>query len=128
MARVVLMFVILISGLVKVTTYEATARLMESAGIPGDLLPAIIAAEVLGAYAILLGWKTRVVSLLMAAFIAATAMIFHNQFGDPIQTSMLLKSLFIVGALLALAAVGAGPLSLDGRKGSVRRDHGSLSP
>jgi putative oxidoreductase len=126
--RVLLMFVLLVSGLGKITTYHAMTMLMESAGVPGALLPVVIATEVLGAYAILLGWKTRVVSFLLAAFLLVTAAVFHSPLGDPAQLIQLLRSLSVVVGLLLLAALGAGPLSLDGRRVAVRHEHGTLFP
>jgi putative oxidoreductase len=116
LARVVVMFPLLISGLSKIVSYGSTADRMESAGVSGELLPVVIAAEVLGAYAILLGWKTRIVAPLLAMFTLATAAALQFRHDEQLQTIMLLKNLFVVGVLLVLTATGAGPLSLDGRK------------
>ena len=114
--RIALMLALLAAGLGKITTYTATASFMESIGVPAILLPAVIATEVLGGYSILLGWETRIVSPLMAAFVSATLVILHDPFGDPTQAGMYLKDLPPVGALLVLAFAGAGQFSLDGRK------------
>jgi putative oxidoreductase len=43
----------------------------------------------------------------------ATALAFHNQFGDQNQFIHFLKNLAIAGGLLQVAAFGAGALSLD---------------
>jgi putative oxidoreductase len=115
-ARMALMLVLLVAGLGKITTYTATATFMESIGVPAILLPAVIATEVLGGYSILLGWETRMVSLLMAAFVSATIVILHDPFGDPTPAGMSLKGLSLIGSLLVLAIAGAGQFSLDGRK------------
>jgi putative oxidoreductase len=128
LARVLLMFALLVSGLGKITTYGATTALMESHGVAGALLPAVISMEVFGGYAILLGWKTRAVSLLMSALLLATAMVFHDPFGDPIQASLFVRGLSFAGGLLLLAALGAGPLSLDARKAAIRHHVGTLLP
>jgi len=113
--RFFLVALFLISGLGKLAAYSATAAFMASAHVPGALLPLVIATELLGALAILLGWRTRIVSLLLAGFTFATAVLFHNNFGDQVQTIMFLKNISIVGAFLMLAANGAGPISLDAR-------------
>ena len=41
----------------------------------------VIATEVLGAIAIVAGWKTRIVAFLLAGFTLLSALIFHNAFG-----------------------------------------------
>ena len=56
--RVLLAAIFLISGLGKISAYAATAAYMTAVGVPGALLPAVIATEVLGAIAIVVGTKT----------------------------------------------------------------------
>jgi putative oxidoreductase len=114
--RVLLMSLFLLSGLGKISAYAATQGYMASVGVPGALLPLVIATEVLGSIAIILGWQTRVVSLLLAGFTLASAVLFHNNFADQIQMIMFFKNLSITGAFLMLAVNGAGALSLDARK------------
>jgi putative oxidoreductase len=113
--RILLASLFLLSGLSKLGAYGATAAYMSSAGVPAALLPVVIAAEVLGSLAILLGWKTRVAAAVLAGFSLLTAFVFHNNFGDQIQMIMFLKNVSIAGGCLLLVANGAGPLSLDRR-------------
>ena len=117
--RVLLAALFLLAGLSKLGAYSATAAYMASAGIPGALLPAVIATEVLGALAVILGWKTRVVATLLAGFSLVTALTFHTNFGDQTQMIMFLKNVSIAGGFLLLIANGAGRYSLDGRLGKV---------
>jgi putative oxidoreductase len=88
---------------------------MASVGVPGALLPAVIAIEVLGALAIIFGWKTHVVATLLAGFSVLTALTFHNNFADQIQMIMFWKNISIAGAFLLLVVHGAGPVSIDAR-------------
>lgn len=113
--RVLLAALFLISGLGKIGGYSGTAAYMASVGVPAALLPVVIATEVLGAAAIVLGWKTRIAAFLLAGFTLLSALIFHSHFADQIQTIMFLKNVSITGAFLLLVANGAGPLSLDRR-------------
>ena len=106
---------LLLSGAGKITAYTATAGYMASVGVPGAVLPLVIATEVLGSLAIILGWKTRVVSILMAGFTLLTAALFHNNFGDQVQMIMFLKNVSIAGAFLLLTVHGAGPISIDNK-------------
>jgi putative oxidoreductase len=113
--RLLLASLFLLAGLGKLGAYSATAAYMSSVGVPGALLPAVIATEVLGALAIIVGWKTRVVAALLAGFSLLTALTFHNNFADQTQMVMFLKNVSIAGGFLLLIAHGAGPLSLDRR-------------
>jgi putative oxidoreductase len=114
--RILLASLFLLSGLGKITAYSATAGYMASVGVPGALLPLVIVMELLGALAIILGWHTRLVSLLLAGFTLVAGALFHNDFADQIQMVMFFKNVSIAGALLMLAANGAGRLSLDSRR------------
>ena len=113
--RILLVVLFLLSGIGKLGAYSATAAYMTSAGVPGALLPAVIVIELVGALAIILGWKTRIVAALLAGFSVLTALTFHNNFADQIQMIMFLKNISIAGGFLLLVANGAGPLSLDRR-------------
>jgi putative oxidoreductase len=114
--RALLAVLFLVAGLGKLGAYTATAGYMASVGIPGALLPIVIAAEVLGAVAIIAGWKTRITAFLLAGFTLVTALVFHNNVADQIQFVMFLKNVAIAGGFLLLVANGAGPFSLDHRR------------
>jgi putative oxidoreductase len=113
--RVLLAVLFLVTGLGKIGAYTATAGYMESVDIPGALLPVVIGTEVLGALAIIVGWRTRIVAFLLAGFTLLTGIVFHHNFADQMQSIMFMKNLAIAGGFLLLVANGAGPLSLDRR-------------
>ena len=114
--RILLASLFLLSGLTKLSTYGATAAYMTATGVSSALLPIVIATELLGSLAVIVGWHTRVAAFLLAGFTLLAAAFFHNNFGDQIQMIMFLKNVSIAGAFLMLVANGAGPLSLDGRR------------
>ena len=113
--RILLASLFLLSGVSKLGAYGATAAYMSSAGVPSALLPAVIAVELLGSLAVIVGWKTRVAAALLAGFSLLAAFLFHNNFADQIQMIMFLKNDSIAGGFLLLVAKGAGPVSLDRR-------------
>jgi len=113
--RILLASLFLLSGLSKLGAYGATAAYMSSAGVPGALLPAVIAVELLGSLAVIVGWKTRVAAALLAGFSLLAAFLFHNNFADQIQMIMFLKNVSIAGGFLLVVANGAGAVSLDRR-------------
>jgi putative oxidoreductase len=113
--RVLLSALFLISGVGKISAYAGTAAYMSALGVPAALLPLVIATEVLGAIALIVGWKTRVTAFLLAGFTLLTGLVFHNHFADQIQQIMFFKNIAIAGGLLLLVVHGAGTLSLDRR-------------
>lgn len=115
LGRVLIVTLFLLSGISKIGAYAATAGYMASVGVPGAVLPLVIATEVLGSLLIILGWKTRAVSFLMAGFTLLTAVLFHNNFADQTQMIMFMKNVSIAGAFLLLTVHGAGAISLDNK-------------
>ena len=116
LGRVLLCLLFLIAGLMKIGTYAEMAAYMSSHDVPALLLPAVIATETLGALAVALGWKTRIVALLLAGYTLLTALLFHRDFSNQDQMLMFLKNVSIAGGFLLLFANGAGPISLDARR------------
>ena len=112
--RILIAVIFVKSGVDKIGGYAATQAYMDAAGIPGALLPAVIALEVLGGLALVLGYQTRIVALALAGFSLVAGFLFHGG-SDQIQQLMLLKNLAIAGGLLILASRGAGTWSLDTR-------------
>jgi len=112
--RILLASLFLLSGLSKLGAgYAATAQYMNSVGVPGAFLPLVVATEIGGALAIIVGWQTRIVAFLLAGFTLLSAVFFHNNFADQVQMIMFLKNVSITGGFLILVANGAGVLSLD---------------
>lgn len=93
--------------------YAGTQAYMTSVGLPGELLPFVIALEIGGGLSLLLGFQTRLVAFLLAGFCIISGMIFHSG-ADQMQQIMLMKNLAMAGGLLAFTVFGAGRLSLDG--------------
>ena len=115
--RALLASIFLISGVMKIGSYAATAGYMAATGVPGELLPVVIAFEILAAIALVVGWKTRLTAFLLAGFTLLSGLIFHGNFADQMQMIMFLKNVAITGGLLVLVANGAGALSRDRRAG-----------
>lgn len=115
LGRVLIAGLFLLSGIGKITAYAATAGYMTSVGVPGAVLPLVIITEVFGSIAIMLGWRTRIVSFLLAGFTLLTGILFHTNFSDQVQMIMFMKNVSITGAFLLLTVNGAGPLSLDNK-------------
>jgi putative oxidoreductase len=120
-ARVLLSFMFIMSGLQKFGGIEGTAGYIGSVGLPAPTLLAWVAAlfETLVGIALLVGFQTRLAALGMAAFCIFTALFFHFAPADMMQMIMLMKNLTIAGGLLVLYVAGPGALSLDARGGRL---------
>jgi putative oxidoreductase len=113
-ARVFASAVFIIAGYGKLGAgYAGTQGYMAAMGVPGGLLPLVIALELGGGIALLLGFQTRLVAFLLAGFSIITGLIFHGG-ADQMQQIMLMKNFAMAGGLLAFTMYGAGRLSLDG--------------
>ena len=111
--RLFLSMIFIFSGFTKITGYAATQGYMESMGVPGMLLPLVIAVELLGGIAILLGFKARLVAILMAGFSVVSALLFHQFWIDESQMNQFMKNIAMAGGFLMIFAHGAGAYSID---------------
>lgn len=115
LGRAGLSLIFIISGWGKIAGYAATQGYMESMGVPGALLPLVVALELGGGLAILAGVFTRPLAVAIALFSIASALIFHADFADQMQAISFWKNVAMAGGFLVLAANGPGALSLDSR-------------
>ena len=113
--RVLIATMFLVAGIGKFSGYAGTQGYMQSMGVPGALLPLVIALEVLGAIAIIVGYRTRLVAAALAGFTLAAAFLFHGG-ADPMQQILFLKNVAVAGGFLFLVARGAGGWSLDANR------------
>ena len=113
--RVLLAAMFLLSGVGKISGYAGTQGYMEAMGVPGSLLPLVIALEIFGAIAVIVGYQTRLAAAGLAVFTLAAGFIFHGG-ADQMQQIMLFKNVAVAGGFLLLVARGAGEWSLDARR------------
>ena len=116
--RILLALMFVLAGINKISGYSGMQGYMESMGVPGALLPLVIALELLGGLFVMLGWHTRLTAFLLAGFTLLATLIFHSNLGDQTQMLFFMKNLSIAGGLLLVVSHGAGPYSIDNRKSS----------
>ncbi len=114
--RVLLALMFIMAGYSKIGAYEATVGYMAAYGLPGMLLPAVIALEIGAGLALVLGLFARWAALALAGFTLIAAAVFHADFSDQMQSILFMKNLAVAGGLLILAVYGAGRFSLDARR------------
>lgn len=111
--RVLISAMFIMAGYSKIGGYEGTQGYMESVGVPGILLPAVIAVELLGGIAVLVGYQTKIAAFLLFGFTILTAVIFHNDFSQQMQMILFTKNLAIGGAFLLLFVHGPGRWAIN---------------
>ncbi|WP_394124823.1 DoxX family protein [Psychrobacter nivimaris] len=116
LGRLLLSIIFIFAGIGKITDYATTQGYMESVGVPGMLLPLVIAFEVLGGIAILLGYKARPIALLFSGFSIVSAILFHQFWTDESQMISFMKNISIAGGFLMILAHGAGAYSIDNKR------------
>ena len=114
-ARVLIAAIFIQAGFNKIPGYAGTTGYMASAGVPGALLPLVIAVELVGGLMILVGFQTRLAAFLLAGFCLLSAWLFHFQPGNTGQMLQFMKNLAIAGGFLQMVATGPGACSVDGR-------------
>lgn len=113
--RIFMAAIFVLSGYGKITAYAGTQAYMASAGVPGALLPLVIAVELGGGLLLIAGYQTRLVALALAFFSVASAVLFHSNLADQTMFIMFFKNVAMAGGFLIIAVHGAGSLSLDHR-------------
>jgi len=116
--RIFLSVLFILSGFAKLTGLAGTAQFFAAVGLPAPTILAILVGllELLGGIAILVGFQTRAVALVMAIFTLGATAVAHLNFADQMQLLMAQKNLAIAGGFLALAAFGAGIYSVDAKR------------
>jgi putative oxidoreductase len=122
--RLLLAYMFIPAGFGKIAGFAGAVGYSASAGLPLPEVGVAIALviELFGGLALLFGFKTRWAALALAVFTAVASFFFHDYWSMPAEQQMMQqlmfgKNLAIVGGLLALAAFGAGRLSVDAKLG-----------
>ena len=106
MGRIFISLVFLLSGYNKIFNYDNTISWMEGFGIPGFLLWPAIVLEILLPIFIIIGYRTQISAIILAIFCLTTALIFHYDFANQMQTIAYLKNFGLAGGFLFIAANG----------------------
>jgi len=113
--RILLVLIFLNSGIGKIGNFDGTAQYMAKFGMSNTtfFLFGAIVFEVVGSITVILGYFTRIGTLLILIFLIPTTLIFHTNFADRMQVIQFMKNASMFGGCLLLLASGPGRLSLD---------------
>jgi len=118
--RVLIALLFVVFGYLKLSNFGGTVGYFAKWGFPLPQVVTVIAiiAELGGGALLMIGWKTRWVSWILAVYVVIAAAVAHRYWTYEAaqvfaQTSFFYKNLAITGGLLCLAAMGPGRYSLD---------------
>lgn len=117
LARVFMAAIFIIAGLGKLGDVQGFAGYMASGGVPAFLAWPVILFEILGGLALLLGFQTFIVALALAGFSLLSGLLYHFVPADQMQMTIFFKNVAMAGGYIAIALLGAGPLSIDAKRG-----------
>ncbi|MGU7770596.1 DoxX family protein [Burkholderia sp. MR1-5-21] len=120
LARILIVIVFIAFGWPKLMHFSGTIAFMGTEGAPAPIISAAIAVvmELFVGIALLVGFYTRPLALLLALYTIAAAIIGHHYWtmmGGEQANNMIhfYKNFAIAGGLLALCAAGPGRFSID---------------
>jgi len=126
--RILLALMFILAGFGKLTNLEGTAGYIASGGLPFPALLAVVVGllELVGGIAVAIGFQTRWAALALGLFTLAASVLFHKFWAVPadqamVQQLMFMKNLSVAGGLFFVAAMSAGPASVDAKLGLVPR-------
>lgn len=122
LARLLLAALFVIFGWGKLTGFSGTVALMATLNLPVPTIAAVVVVvmEFFVGIAIVIGFYTRPLAVLLALYTLATAFIGHHYWTLPDAERVanminFYKNISIVGGLLLLGITGAGRYSIDRR-------------
>ncbi|SEW52529.1 DoxX family protein [Chitinophaga arvensicola] len=123
LGRILFALIFILSGISHIT--GAGVDMTAAAGVPmaGVLVPLAGLLSLAGGLSILLGYKVKIGAWLIVIFLIPVSVALHNFWAvkDPMMAqmhmAMFMKNVSILGGALLLAYFGAGPYSIDHRKG-----------
>lgn len=126
LGRILLAAMFILTGLQKVLAPAPAAQMLEAANLSSTLARPTGFFELIAGVLLAIGLMTRLVAILLFAFVALTTLLFHNQFTDPVQGAFALKNVAIMGGLLMVVAYGQMRGSYDHMRARGREHRAEL--
>lgn len=127
--RVLLALMFVMAGFSKLTHITGTAGYIASGGLPAPEVLAVLVGllELVGGLALMVGYRARWAALALGVFTLLASLLFHKFWAaapdqQMVQQLLFMKNMAVAGGMFIVAALGAGPASLDERQ-AVRLAH-----
>ena len=114
-ARIAISLLFLINGYSKIIYFDGTVGWMESYGLPSFFIYPAILLEIIAPVLIIVGYRTKICSILLAGFCTITAIIFLSDFSDQSQLNGFFKNIGLSAGFIFLAINGSKNFSLDAK-------------
>ena len=116
LGRIFLSGVFIVHGIMKIANFDSIWHALQFKGFPMApiVLIIVIFIELIGGIAVLVGFKTRFFSPLMAMYFFVVTIVNFPFWTDLILFDEFIRNMAIVGGLLILEYAGAGKESVDG--------------
>lgn len=123
LGRILLGYLFVTSGFGKLSNLGGTAGSIASSGLPAPMALAVLVGllEFVGGLVLVVGFQVRWMGLALGLFTLVASVIFHAYWSAPealqaVAKLLFTKNLSVAGGMFVISALGAGPLSLDGRR------------
>ena len=111
--RIFLSTLFLFEGVKKLFYQDETIEYMESFGLSKLFFYPSVFFEIIIPTLLIIGFKTRIVALLMFLFTITVSVIFHTDFNNHMQIIAFLKNFSIAGGFLIIASYEAKMCTID---------------
>ena len=113
--RIFISALFLIEAVRKFFNPDISMMYMSDHGVPEFLFYPSIAFEIIIPLLLIVGYKTKIVSSVLALFVLAVTLIFHSHhiFDDGMQLTVFLKNFAIIGGLLIIISNKPQVCSVD---------------
>ncbi len=113
--RVLMAAVFIVSGVSKITSFDATRAAMDTVGIasPTLFLNIAIGIELVCGAFLLAGYRVRGTAVTLAVYLAALTLLVHGDFSVAANRSFAIANVGLIGGLIGLVSHGAGMWSAD---------------
>lgn len=116
-ARILLATIFVLAGASKLGDPAGTIGYIASTGMPVPEVGYLgaVAVELAGGILLIVGYQTRLVAAVLAAFSLVTAFLFHFELADQGQFINFFKNLAMAGGLLQILVSGPGRFAFDSK-------------
>ena len=124
--RILFSAIFIMSGFMHFSQQEIGYAVQSGVPMAALLVPAAGVLALLGGLSILLGYRAKIGAWLLVLFLVPVTLMMHNFWAAKdaataqMQMAMFLKNVTMLGGALLISQFGAGALSLDARRNSLR--------